>query len=395
MIKNTREETLPGLLMTSEPGSFARHTIQVRKPAIIDLILSHNDYPSGTQKSLLDFKEEISAGTIQPLMEISSDRQVWLDELEPWLSKSWLELPWYFAETYFYRRILEITSYFQPGPWMGIDPFARMKQEEIDASLPDFVEEYSRMSPGDTESHFQTACYKALWGNRGDLSHFEVMDTRLDAQLDRILIDHSKQAFQFIDSASGNMAYFCDNVGKELYFDLALIDWFLENGYADRIDVFLKNQPFFVSDATEDDLERSLHRLGASDSLHAQKLADRLINQLRAGRLQIQSPFFTTSAKDFRQMPPVLKQQISTYNLVILKGDANYRRLFGDRHWHPTTSISEAGGYFPTSFLSFRTLKAELVIGLSEVQLQDLSAMGEKEWMTNGKRGMITLHRKQ
>ena len=37
----------PAWIMTSEAGSFAEYTIQVRKPEIIDKILTDNDYPSG------------------------------------------------------------------------------------------------------------------------------------------------------------------------------------------------------------------------------------------------------------------------------------------------------------------------------------------------------------
>jgi hypothetical protein len=75
---------------------------------------------------------------------------------------------------------------------------------------------------------------------------------------------------------------------------------------------------------------------------------------------------------------------------VILKGDVNYRRLFGDRHWQPTTPIEKAAGYFPTSVLSFRTLKAEIAVGLSEEMLEYLNTEAEEDWRINGKRGMIT-----
>jgi hypothetical protein len=79
---------------------------------------------------------------------------------------------------------------------------------------------------------------------------------------------------------------------------------------------------------------------------------------------------------------------------VILKGDVNYRRLFGDRHWEPTTPINLAAGYFPTNYLSLRTLKAEIVLGLDPVTLEDLERNAEPDWRINGKRGMITFSRK-
>lgn len=46
--------------------------------------------------------------------------------------------------------------------------------------------------------------------------------------------------------------------------------------------------------------------------------------------------------------------------LVFLKGDANYRRLIGDRLWQTDTPFADVAGYFPTKLCALRTLKAEL-----------------------------------
>lgn len=46
--------------------------------------------------------------------------------------------------------------------------------------------------------------------------------------------------------------------------------------------------------------------------------------------------------------------------MVFLKGDANYRRLIGDRRWPTNTPFSDVAGYFPTKLCALRTLKAEL-----------------------------------
>lgn len=46
--------------------------------------------------------------------------------------------------------------------------------------------------------------------------------------------------------------------------------------------------------------------------------------------------------------------------MVFVKGDANYRRLIGDRLWETDTLFSDVAGYFPTRLCALRTLKAEL-----------------------------------
>ncbi|MGA7605755.1 MAG: hypothetical protein WCA79_07530, partial [Anaerolineales bacterium] len=88
--------------MTSDPGSFARATILERKPQIIRQVLADNPYPPEIVAALEDFRDEIASRTIQPLTESASDVPDWNHELAQYSGKTWLEIPWYFAETYFY-----------------------------------------------------------------------------------------------------------------------------------------------------------------------------------------------------------------------------------------------------------------------------------------------------
>ena len=73
---------------------------------------------------------------------------------------------------------------------------------------------------------------------------------------------------------------------------------------------------------------------------------------------------------------------------VIVKGDANYRRLLGDAHWDPATPFDRAAAYFPTPLVALRTLKSELIVGLQPGQAARLTAL-DPEWMTNGRRGVV------
>jgi D-3-phosphoglycerate dehydrogenase len=63
-------------------------------------------------------------------------------------------------------------------------------------------------------------------------------------------------------------------------------------------------------------------------------------------------------------MPPSLRQVLAQSDLVINKGDANYRCLVGDCHWPYTTPFADIVAYFPAPLLALRTLKAELAVGL-------------------------------
>ena len=381
--------------MTSEEGSFARETIQSRKPAIIDRILSIHDYPPGIRSSLLDLHNELTSKPLRLLMEQTSDKPLWDADLTPWLGKTWLEIPWYLAESYFFRRLLESTAYFQPGPWMGGDPYRPLKDLEIQDALPIF-EDYYHDNPNAADlNYFQHLCYQALWGNRGDLSNLDEFDADMSPQSDKILINDSEAAFHYLNQSHLNIAYIFDNTGKELFFDLAMIDYLLTTGLATSVTGFLKNQPFFVSDSMPLDLEKTLNCLETSSSPSLRDLSKRLRDAIKSTRLSIKTPPFFTTSHMFREMPPGLKTDLEKHDLTILKGDVNYRRLFGDRHWHPTTSVEEAAGYFPTSFLSLRTLKAEIILGISQKTYDQLRNHAEPDWLTNGKRGLITFFEKQ
>jgi hypothetical protein len=89
-------------------------------------------------------------------------------------------------------------------------------------------------------------------------------------------------------------------------------------------------------------------------------------------------------------MPVHLQQELASAGLVLVKGDVNYRRLLDDRHWPPTTRMETVCAYFPAPFVTLRTLKGEIIVGLQSGQAQALQAE-DPTWLINGKRGVIQL----
>jgi len=385
--------SLPPFIMTSGRGSFPQVTMVQRKPMIIDTILSNIDYPSAIRQDLVKFKDEIKTQRIKPLTEQTSDRVFWDQALYPWLEKTWYEIPWFFAECYFYRRILEIVHYFQPGPWYKRDPFFSMKHHEITQHLPQFLKFYQTSTYEKSHVNFQNYSYSALWGNRGDLSlHFDNPD--ISNGEEEFIVNHVEEAYAYLEKGRKKIAYFLDNATMEIFYDLALVDFLLQTNIADTITCYAKDQPYFLSDALPEDVYETLDLLSTSSSEKVQSLANRLKFAFSTGRLTLKAPpFFTTSAM-FRELPASLKTELKSHDLCILKGDANYRRLVGDRHWSPTTPLDSVVNYFPTNFLSLRTPKSEVMVGIPESTYQDLINTAETDWQTNGKRGMITFWQK-
>lgn len=390
-----QNNSIPPLIMTSDPDSFANFTISTRKPQIIDQILDSKEFSLDIKRAFLDFQSELTSGHVQSLKENTVDRVIWDQDLSQWIGKKWTEIPWLLAESYFYRRILEITKYFQSGPLKEVDPFDNLKKQEMDDGIITLIDLFPKLDIKNSYEQFFQFCTKSLWGNRGDLSISAGLDQDMNTQHHRIIIDETRVAYHYLTQKQDNLiAYFVDNTGKELFFDFALIDFLLQTGLAKQITCFVKSQPFYVSDAMPKDFFKSIKMMDSSNSSPVKELSQRINNNINSGTITLKSPPFLTYGRTYDQLPKSFYDDLASYDLVILKGDLNYRRVMRDRHWHPTTPTAIAAGYFPTSFLIFRTLKAELIVGLTNEILSSIESENDPDWLTNGKRGLITFYHK-
>jgi Damage-control phosphatase ARMT1-like domain len=59
-------------------------------------------------------------------------------------------------------------------------------------------------------------------------------------------------------------------------------------------------------------------------------------------------------------MPQRLRDELADSAVVFVKGDANYRRMLGDRTWPLDTPFADVAAYWPAPVCPLRTLKAEL-----------------------------------
>ena len=184
-----------------------------------------------------------------------------------------------------------------------------------------------------------------------------------------------------------------DNCGFELFTDLCLADFLLTTGLVDRVRLRIKDQPWFVSDTTQADLDWSLEQLltNPEDSALGQ-LARRWETHLRNKSWTVHSDGFWTYPHSYHEMSatdPELYQDLSTDSLVIYKGDLNYRKLVGDLNWETTVPFSAALKDFrPSNVLAVRTAKADVMVGLEEGQAEAVSDKDET-WMVTGQWGVI------
>lgn len=381
---------LPAPVMTSEPGSFAQRTIVERKPRIIDRVLATNPYPHDIRSRLMSLRDEIGGGQVHPPSGEGDPNGRWHDAWAPWRGCTWLQLPWFFAEAFFYRRLLEAVCFFSPGPWHGRDPFGADKAEALDRGLRSLSPDPPSREPDEI---LRQLLLCSLWGNQVDLSNNSVEDavsgSAITANNDHLLIDHTVPLVRRLAHRKTRTVHIvCDNAGPELLADLLLIRWLLENDWIDRVCLHLKTHPFFVSDATLLDLLYTFKALCESSASSIAKLGAQIKAWFHSGRLQALTSFFWNSHLGFRHLPPELLGLLAGADLVLFKGDANYRRLLDDRHWSPTDAMESITSYLPFPFACLRTIKAELIIGLSEGMAEKV-AQRDPDWLTNGRWGLV------
>ncbi|MBI4673982.1 MAG: protein-glutamate O-methyltransferase family protein [Chloroflexi bacterium] len=396
--------TLPPLISTNDPHSFAKFTLEGRDTRILQEMEHASYFSPDLKRAFKKLRTEILDGVIQPLREDAPDADFWRQVSKPYSGRSWLDAPWFWAETFFYRRILEIVGYFQLGAWHERDPFAPLKDAEL---RPDVAPKRVRgllqsLTPGNLTPNpspigrgefetFELLLYAALWGNRVDLSYnVERMVGRAERLHDEranLLVDDAARVWGFLQTHRvKQLVYVADNAGTELAYDLALIEYLLHARLAEKIVVHLKPQPFYVSDAMPQDVERTL---AAFDTANAETRA--LAASLRAlraqQRLELRVHWFYPTPLHFFEMPDDLWNTMRSCDFVILKGDVNYRRVVGDAHWKHTIAFEYPTRYFPAPFVALRTLKSDVIVGLTAAQVDALNH-ADREWRVNGKRGV-------
>lgn len=415
----------PPILNPAQEGSFARHTLLKRLPDTATRVLRDNEatLPQDAKDSLLSLSEEVpnvplrtpdavEGGATTDIKHFNQEWDRWTRERA---SGNWtIALPLISTEMYYYRRILDATKYFLPKDARHLmDPFESQKKSSLASALASkaFLEaadkhlyalEHGPLAQPNLQALFLTLVHASLWSNQGDLAlaPSDVSNVQMATQIctsasSKLLVDDTAAAFDLLlrrgadaGAAKGveRVDIINDNSGVELLCDLVLADFLLAHHLAQAVRLHVKGEPLFVSDAMPKDVSSHLEALSLPPApAPLQALAQRLRQGIEQGRLQVQSHMFWTAPRLFWEMPLSLASELSQAALVVVKGDANYRRLVGDRQWDWLTPLPEViGDWFPSSALVLRTFKAEIAVGLREGQAA-AAAEADPEWLTNGK----------
>ncbi|MER6099132.1 damage-control phosphatase ARMT1 family protein [Streptomyces sp. NPDC001728] len=378
-------------VLGNEPGSFARGVLAQRHPALIRQVRDAFPYGRRQQEALDALLDEITDGVVRPLAPADHDHERWAAWGQEHFGRSWYDTPFLWAESYFYRRLLDAVGYFGPGPWQGVDPFAPFKQAELRGdAVEGELRALDALASASAEQRATALLHASLWGNRADLG-FQVSAGEPavdDAAASALVADDSATLWQLLPAgASATIAVVADNAGRELIPDLVLIDHLLEQGHAERVVLHVKPYPYYVSDAMTADVVDCLRRLTEAPG-EAGRIGGRLWKAMAAGSLEARTHPFFCAPLPYEEMPEDLRKEFADAALTILKGDLNYRRLVGDRLWHPTVPFAERTAYFPGAVAALRTLKSDVIVGLEQGTLDTLERSGAV-WRTSGTHALI------
>lgn len=389
----------PQPIYSTDPGSWAWSTVTIRWPEIVNRAINENEFPPQVLEQLIQLRDEIPEGPIRQLKNPGAhDIKYWKSYITPRAGKNWLEVPWFFAEHYFYRRIMEAVDYFN----LGLDPFSYQKEQgliktgkEIQAYtsvLMNWMEDKDQV-----QSHIRQAIYFSLWSNQADLSLWPAGSSGVLKHLsqqsfkDNLLADDTNRIMKLLfknNPPVRRVDIMLDNAGFELVCDLGLADMLINNDLAEEVLLHVKAHPTYVSDVINDDITHTVEFLKGSEEQDIKNLGNRLEKHILEKKIKAKEHFFWNSPLPMWEIPLDLREDLSGADFLISKGDANYRRLLGDRQWDFTFPFHQAVDYLPVPLAALRTSKAELAVGLDLDQIMEVHNQ-DSGWMVNGKWGVV------
>lgn len=338
---------------------------------------------------------------------------------------TWFTASWLFAECYLYRRL---NSFFTTSEhWKTFDPFHEPKSSCLQASFPAILKLATTLNlsilnlnandPDQLRTSFRGFLLASLWGNATDLSLLPTISSEAIYELQsenrsdnsRILKDDFEKLLESMmerlnkkaeDSDQGvkRIDIVLDNAGFELFTDLVLADWFVSiSPFATKVVLHPKDIPWFVSDVMEKDIQGLLEALiEHNDPEVLEPLVKRWKHHFETKKWEIAHEYTSvwTSPFPFWDLPnqsKALWKDLKESDLVIFKGDLNYRKLTGDANWDTTIKFEDSIGPLESAInlLSLRTCKADVVVGLRSGLQKEMDET-DPEWRISGKYGMIS-----
>lgn len=341
-------------------------------------------------RALTPLPEEPASSVSAADVGIYNDELAARAKLEAKGQLRWHDVEWLFSECYMYRRMYSLFA--TSGLWRDYDVFQRNKIDTFRSSRPAVLElaaqyreivgrvrgssEQAPVQEGGKEEIkqaekvlFVEMAEICLWGNATDLSLLTTLSYEDIQKLQgsatkkeresKVLVNDLEKAFEALWEAkeggkeNRRVDFVLDNAGFELYVDLVLAGYLIETGLATEVVMHPKSLPWFVSDVVPKDLgelldvlrePRGFYEAGGEEGKEVVPLSDQEEGDLKflfehwaglhaEGQLILRPNRFWTHPGSFWRLPkvvPELMEDLRESELVVFKGDLNYRKLIGD-----------------------------------------------------------------
>lgn len=457
---------LPPPYYNDDKRSFAYPTVHKRWPTIIQGAIddvqqtieeegqSHPEIKESGEliltqlkQLLLDFQNDL---VVRPFTEEEIDLNENLTHFNTTLAKlntqrkvTWQTGPWLYLECYLYQFVNNMFIGSAAKFWHSFDVFYRLKTKTFKQSelgVLELCKRYETLSKqlekvqGDEETLyllFTEFIDISLWGNATDLSLLAGNVTLEDIKSvqgaevrkqneEKIIVNDLQKAWQKsglkenVGQGSTRVDFILDNSGFELFADLILSLFLLDSQLAGEVHLHCKEIPWFVSDTMPKDFDDLLSQLDdheffaqiyKDDPEAIQLVSKKIHGYFKENKIIINHHPFWTLDYNYWAIPQFkdLYTELQKSNLIIFKGDLNYRKLTGDLQWPKTTPFSEAIQDLQNSgltILSLRTCKADVCVGLpnglNEKLIKEYEEAGNEIgefWSSSGKWAVISFNK--
>lgn len=360
------------------------------------------------------------------------DIEPYNEEFKTLKDRRWLAAPWLYTECYMYRFIHTFFTLSTPF-WHSFDMFATSKRSSLVGSKKGTIElvkkfrevlqaiaEKQAVDEETQKAIFEEMIQISLWGNATDLSlltslSVEELNSRQgkavrDSNKQNIVVNDTEQVWGLLSrlrslGSSKDIHIVLDNAGFELLTDLVFASYLIESGYAKKVVLHGKRMPWFVSDVNLEDLKYLIEGfangttyddINSESREELQEAGKYWQGLIHSGKLEFRAELFWTTQHPFGRLPivePGLFEDLADADLVVYKGDLNYRKLTYDGMWPHSTPFSEALGPLAKKHngqgvrsLVLRTAKADVCVGLKPGQDKNF----EEGWTRYGKYAMVS-----
>jgi hypothetical protein len=417
---------IPDVIRCNVPDTWAYDTLTRRVPQGFARLYDENaEFLEKNEYVLLDLKEleaSVRAGTggaLEGLTDNAPDNSIWQALLNsiPESERNWIDCPWLLAECYHYRRVVQCFNYFETK----YDMYSLQKLQGLEDSksfllqmIPSIYFLLKEEQPS-VNAVLEVGIFSSLWGNKLDLSLWptendptstrnesnssgKIMQTdQFQAIRPYILDDQTNEVVTHLKSLrniTGHLRIIdiiVDNAGYELITDFILAHILLSSKIVDKVRFHTKIHPTFVSDVTNRDCLYTIDYLKKQENPALSDFGDHLATHLENECFEFLEDFFWCQPIAFWDIPDHIEERLSGSSLVIIKGDANYRRALGDRQWSCNSDAKDILSYWQWPVVCLRILKAELACGITD-EAKATAEMEDPNWMVSGKWAVVQFY---